>query len=481
MRKLAFYGLFLLGMTVFFMNVQEVEAQTTIKEYRSVYDKDIIPYNDYLKSKPVDENEVVVTNQRINGKVVRKETWYAIPYWDSVDVNGDVMTLFGSDEVYMFNGKVYVNLRKVSAEVGIELKYENKKLNIYHKNRELSCRTKKDGKKIEGLNIIQIREVVPQAYEFNLNALRDVVTKFRLGEAKAFVEIRSLAKQVGLAVVEDSISGYKLYTDAYLTTQCVGNNSTVKKIAKPTKEQIQSYLEENLPGFLAILPDGTKDYVNYKIEVEKGHGTIHGKGLQQFDQQYQNQFQEPHDFRIKIFCTNEMYCNDQGVKIFKVKEKQGFVLKSLINKFPKTKFFGYTSFDSLFEFETTLHWTNYVLKNKTIDGYYQTKVYASTKPSSLMWDDFTPPTEPKNVVLVDKGLDFLDVKWDKSIDNVGVVGYEVYVDGKLYVTMKETSVHLYNLQSGTSYEIEVIAIDRNGNRSEADSNYYSTDFDFNNF
>jgi chitodextrinase len=57
------------------------------------------------------------------------------------------------------------------------------------------------------------------------------------------------------------------------------------------------------------------------------------------------------------------------------------------------------------------------------------------------------------------------VTWTASTDNVGVVYYEVYSNGKLLERTDTNSVDLINLTPSTSYFITVLAVDGTGNRS----------------
>ena len=53
----------------------------------------------------------------------------------------------------------------------------------------------------------------------------------------------------------------------------------------------------------------------------------------------------------------------------------------------------------------------------------------------------------------------VSIAWSASTDNVGVVGYDVYVDGVLDQTVTSTSADIYGLSSATKYEVYVVAKD----------------------
>ena len=80
--------------------------------------------------------------------------------------------------------------------------------------------------------------------------------------------------------------------------------------------------------------------------------------------------------------------------------------------------------------------------------------------------DNEAPTKPGNVVLSNSTTTTINVDWDASTDNVEVTKYEVFVDGSLHGNTSNTSYIVTNLNSGTAYNIAVVAKDIASNRSE---------------
>lgn len=80
--------------------------------------------------------------------------------------------------------------------------------------------------------------------------------------------------------------------------------------------------------------------------------------------------------------------------------------------------------------------------------------------------DSQPPTAPTNLSVFEISDVLVGVKWTASTDNVGVAGYEVYVDGVLDQTVTTTSADILGLSSSTAYEIYVRAKDAVPNYSE---------------
>lgn len=84
--------------------------------------------------------------------------------------------------------------------------------------------------------------------------------------------------------------------------------------------------------------------------------------------------------------------------------------------------------------------------------------------------DATAPTAPSNLTVTSVSDSGADLDWDASSDNVGVAGYNVYLDGTVVQTAQTTSATLSGLDPGASYETWVTAFDDAGNES-ADSNH----------
>jgi hypothetical protein len=81
--------------------------------------------------------------------------------------------------------------------------------------------------------------------------------------------------------------------------------------------------------------------------------------------------------------------------------------------------------------------------------------------------DTTPPSAPTKVATTSVGSTLVSLSWTASTDNVAVVVYQVYVDGKLSGTVTAPSATITGLTPGTSYSITVTALDAAGNVSQA--------------
>lgn len=80
--------------------------------------------------------------------------------------------------------------------------------------------------------------------------------------------------------------------------------------------------------------------------------------------------------------------------------------------------------------------------------------------------DMTPPTAPGNPVLLSQNATSVRLSWGASTDDIGVVGYNVYKDDKLYDSTKtSTTITVSGLSQGKTYNFIVKAKDKVGNLS----------------
>ncbi len=87
-------------------------------------------------------------------------------------------------------------------------------------------------------------------------------------------------------------------------------------------------------------------------------------------------------------------------------------------------------------------------------------------PVRTMPGEPSPPTVPRNLRVVDVTSTCVSLAWDPSADDIGVVGYDVYVDGRRYATTPVPSITICGLTPATSYTITVAARDAAGNMSQ---------------
>ena len=79
--------------------------------------------------------------------------------------------------------------------------------------------------------------------------------------------------------------------------------------------------------------------------------------------------------------------------------------------------------------------------------------------------DLEPPTTPARPDALSVRFNQVDLQWPAASDNVGVAGYDVYLDGLLAQTVAGTNASLSGLFALTDYSIALIAFDAAGNRS----------------
>jgi len=79
--------------------------------------------------------------------------------------------------------------------------------------------------------------------------------------------------------------------------------------------------------------------------------------------------------------------------------------------------------------------------------------------------DTQAPSTPTNLTASNVTDTTADLSWNASTDNVGVTGYEIFLDGSSIGTVVGTAANVTGLSSNTSYAFNVSAFDAAGNNS----------------
>jgi chitodextrinase len=111
-------------------------------------------------------------------------------------------------------------------------------------------------------------------------------------------------------------------------------------------------------------------------------------------------------------------------------------------------------------------------RNPFIDNpYLATRIWGGDSAEDR-WNyykntDTEAPTTPTNVTLNDIDFSSINISWSASSDNIGVTGYNIYVDDVLTAQTASsiTNTTISNLSTNTSYNFAVIAKDLINNRS----------------
>lgn len=85
--------------------------------------------------------------------------------------------------------------------------------------------------------------------------------------------------------------------------------------------------------------------------------------------------------------------------------------------------------------------------------------------STAACTDTTPPSNPTGLTLTGSTMTSLGLGWTASTDNVGVTGYDLYLNGSAIGTTTGTTNTFSNLKCGTAYTLGVDAYDAAGNKS----------------
>jgi beta-glucanase (GH16 family) len=91
----------------------------------------------------------------------------------------------------------------------------------------------------------------------------------------------------------------------------------------------------------------------------------------------------------------------------------------------------------------------------------------SACPVAVVGNDTSPPTSPTSLTQGATTTTSISLLWSASLDNVGVAGYDLFLNGSKVGTTTATSYTFANLSCGTSYTLAVDAYDAAGNRSQS--------------
>ena len=110
-------------------------------------------------------------------------------------------------------------------------------------------------------------------------------------------------------------------------------------------------------------------------------------------------------------------------------------------------------------------------RNPFIDNpYLATIIWGGNDNAEDLWgissDDDVNPSQPDNVVASNQTTTSIDIEWNPSEDNVGVTGYNIYIDNVLTFQTSNSSFQLIDLTPDTQYAIEIEAKDLGNNKSE---------------
>ncbi|KQT16076.1 hypothetical protein ASG31_13950 [Chryseobacterium sp. Leaf404] len=88
--------------------------------------------------------------------------------------------------------------------------------------------------------------------------------------------------------------------------------------------------------------------------------------------------------------------------------------------------------------------------------------------------DTQAPTAPTNLAVTATTTNSVSLSWTAATDNIGVTGYNIYVNGTFYSTVTGTTATVSGLASGTTYSFYVIAKDAANNLSPQSNTVQAT-------
>lgn len=113
--------------------------------------------------------------------------------------------------------------------------------------------------------------------------------------------------------------------------------------------------------------------------------------------------------------------------------------------------------------------TTYTIGVRAFDGAGNFSSAATVDVTTLNSPDTEAPAIPLNLKALNTTDNSTDLSWDPSTDNIGVTGYDIYVNGIFDGTTAETQYTLNNLLASTTYIFSVLSRDAAGNQSPPES------------
>ena len=109
--------------------------------------------------------------------------------------------------------------------------------------------------------------------------------------------------------------------------------------------------------------------------------------------------------------------------------------------------------------------TSYTLGADAYDAAGNHSTTSTITSATATCPDTNPPSAPTNLSISTADQSSLTLSWSASSDNVGVAGYDVYLNGNRLGSTTQTSYRFANLSCGASYTLGVNAYDAAGNHS----------------
>ncbi|WP_155810492.1 endonuclease [Polaribacter sp. Hel_I_88] len=117
--------------------------------------------------------------------------------------------------------------------------------------------------------------------------------------------------------------------------------------------------------------------------------------------------------------------------------------------------------------------TNYTFTVLAKDIVNNTSAQSEAISESTL-KDTEAPSIPSNITISNETTTSFVVSWDAATDNTAVLEYEVFLDGNIITSVSETMFTVTNLATATSYSVQILAIDKVGNKSDLSDTIIAT-------
>ena len=109
--------------------------------------------------------------------------------------------------------------------------------------------------------------------------------------------------------------------------------------------------------------------------------------------------------------------------------------------------------------------TEYNFTVKAVNEAGKSTAFEAINVKTELAVDIERPSDIEEIFVEDTSKTSAEISWSEATDNIGVIGYKVYVNGILKDQVEGLNYTLEGLDKGVKYTVKIVAIDKAGNTS----------------
>lgn len=109
--------------------------------------------------------------------------------------------------------------------------------------------------------------------------------------------------------------------------------------------------------------------------------------------------------------------------------------------------------------------TEYNFTVKAVNEAGKSTAFEAINVKTELAVDIERPSDIEKIFVEDTSKTSAEISWSEATDNIGVIGYKVYVNGILKDQVEGLNYTLEGLDKGVKYTVKIVAIDKAGNTS----------------